>query len=661
MKLFAVLVSLLALFACGGGGGGSSPTPSPAPTNVDITISGTAATGTAIPGATITAKCQIGTGAATTSGDGTYSLVVKNGKLPCLLQITNPVDGTKLHTVAIGSGVSVIANITPLTEMVVARVLRNDPVIFFAAFDAIVAASTITVVTVGAAQTDVSAVLVGTVDTSSLGSFISTSLRAATAGNLTSGDAQDKLLDTLRTKFNPGQLTQVVSALAKTSNVADIKQGLANLSAAPPTANAGPDQDVVTGTLVILDGSASTVASTRALTYSWSLTTKPVGSSAIIALPTSIKPTFIADFSGTYVASLIVNDGVTNSSGDAVSITASTTNSAPVANAGISKDVVTGAVVTLDGSGSSDANGDPLTYAWTLTAKPAASTASLSQTTSSKPTFSADIAGTYIVSLVVNDGKINSKVATVLITATLPIAQVNLKEEIGLVGLSSNAMVTQVITDAVGVINNVIVNANCDLAASLTAVVNINGQSHNLQASGRATLYNYATAIDCNYLFNSSTIFISTAQVSGSGSINGPQIASNFQGQFDISGSSGYLISASLLSGINFSDFFIINGAGRMTNINSAGHQYPSVTGSVNNVRLSVLDAINFLEQAQSGKGVTLGNIARAVKSGDVYAQSSNCADIRIHFNGTNLIDLYSSCTVPNHFMVDVDTAAIIE
>ena len=117
------------------------------------------------------------------------------------------------------------------------------------------------------------------------------------------------------------------------------------------------------------------------------------------------------------MASLIVNDGKVGSAPATVSITAATANAAPIANAGSAQSVVTGATVTLDGSGSSDANNDPLTYAWTLTSKPAGSAATLSSSTSPKPTFTADRDGVYVASLIVNDGKVGSAQATVSITA----------------------------------------------------------------------------------------------------------------------------------------------------------------------------------------------------------------------------------------------------
>ena len=45
-------------------------------------------------------------------------------------------------------------------------------------------------------------------------------------------------------------------------------------------------------------------------------------------------------------------------------------NVAPVANAGASQTVVVNTPVSLDGNASSDANGDALSYAWTLSSTP---------------------------------------------------------------------------------------------------------------------------------------------------------------------------------------------------------------------------------------------------------------------------------------------------
>src|SRR5450756_456170 len=138
-----------------------------------------------------------------------------------------------------------------------------------------------------------------------------------------------------------------------------------------PVASAGADQSVIINAVVTLDGSKSSDANSDPLTYAWTLTAKPAGSSAALTNSSSAKPAFTADSAGAYVATLIVNDGKIDSSPDTVSVTVSVDNAAPVANAGVAQNVATGNVVTLDGSASSDANGDALTYVWTLTTKPA--------------------------------------------------------------------------------------------------------------------------------------------------------------------------------------------------------------------------------------------------------------------------------------------------
>jgi hypothetical protein len=182
-----------------------------------------------------------------------------------------------------------------------------------------------------------------------------------------------------------------------------------------PVANAGLDQSVYVGNTVTLDGSGSSDVDGNALSYSWSFTSMPAGSTAALNDTTSANPTFTVDKAGTYVASLIVNDGTVNSAPDTITI--STINVAPVADAGSDQSVNVGDSVTLNGGGSSDADGDTITYSWSFTTKPSGSTAALSGATSANPTFTADKVGTYVVSLMVNDGTVNSSPDTVTITA----------------------------------------------------------------------------------------------------------------------------------------------------------------------------------------------------------------------------------------------------
>ncbi|MEZ0306362.1 MAG: PKD domain containing protein, partial [Ramlibacter sp.] len=68
-------------------------------------------------------------------------------------------------------------------------------------------------------------------------------------------------------------------------------------------------------------------------------------------------------------------------------------NSPPVASAAAPQTASLNGVVILDGSASSDANGDALSYAWTITGKPAGSNAALANATLAKATLIVDVAG----------------------------------------------------------------------------------------------------------------------------------------------------------------------------------------------------------------------------------------------------------------------------
>jgi len=190
-----------------------------------------------------------------------------------------------------------------------------------------------------------------------------------------------------------------------------------------PASNAGPDQNISTGSLVTLSGSGSSDTNGDVLTYSWSFTSKPGTSAAALTGATTVNPSFTADKDGTYIVQLIVNDGSINSSSDTVTITATTVpppNSAPVANAGPDQNVLAGSQVVLDGTGSSDANSQTLTYSWAFTSQPTGSLATLSSSTASKPTFTADQAGSYVLTLIVNDGQADSTTDSVTIMASHP-------------------------------------------------------------------------------------------------------------------------------------------------------------------------------------------------------------------------------------------------
>jgi CSLREA domain-containing protein len=98
-------------------------------------------------------------------------------------------------------------------------------------------------------------------------------------------------------------------------------------------------------------------------------------------------------------------------------------NQPPVANAGPNQTVFAGALVILNGTGSFDPdNGpSPLTFHWTQTAGP---TVVLTGANTATPSFTPTLTGTYVFSLVVNDGAADSAPASVTITVvSSPVAQ----------------------------------------------------------------------------------------------------------------------------------------------------------------------------------------------------------------------------------------------
>jgi len=178
-----------------------------------------------------------------------------------------------------------------------------------------------------------------------------------------------------------------------------------------PVADAGIDQTITLGATANLDGTASYDPQGRPLTYTWSLVDTPTYSTlttSSLTGATDAAASFVPDVKGVYIANLVVQNAMVGSLPDATVITVVGENGAPTANAGEDLAAEDCTAIALDGSGSVDPDGDPLTYYWDLQAKPSSSTASganFSARDVASPTFFADVAGSYILSVAVYDGE----------------------------------------------------------------------------------------------------------------------------------------------------------------------------------------------------------------------------------------------------------------
>jgi hypothetical protein len=149
----------------------------------------------------------------------------------------------------------------------------------------------------------------------------------------------------------------------------------------PPIADAGFDQGVKTNAPATLNGSGSSDPDDDLpLAYCWTQTGGPsVSFSPALSVTTFTAPGDPAVL--TFRLAVTDTLGLPDPTPDEVVVTVN--NQAPVANAGSDRSVDTNAPITLDGSGSSDPDGDlPLTYHWMQTGDPAvAFTTNLSITT----------------------------------------------------------------------------------------------------------------------------------------------------------------------------------------------------------------------------------------------------------------------------------------
>ncbi len=192
------------------------------------------------------------------------------------------------------------------------------------------------------------------------------------------------------------------------SVTSDAADAAAVSDAAPPTAvvTVTPRRiarnDAFT-TVVTLDASSSMGAG---LSYAWVI---PDGRLEVGSTLTS--PVVRVRFAGDVDAPWSVR--VRNGGGESATSGAIAVNRLPVAHAGEGGILRAGTAITVNGSRSSDPDGDALTWRWSLAARPAGSTAALGASAGALAMFTPDRAGTYTARLIVNDGLQDSAPADV--------------------------------------------------------------------------------------------------------------------------------------------------------------------------------------------------------------------------------------------------------
>jgi hypothetical protein len=160
----------------------------------------------------------------------------------------------------------------------------------------------------------------------------------------------------------------------------------------PPLVNAGPDQNVNEGGVIVtLSGSNSTDPEGGALTYTWCQVS---GVPVALNNPSSSQTTFTPPNVGPDGESLGFQLTVTDSGGlqssDTCLVNVLWINQPPAANAGTDQSVMEGATVTLNGSSSGDPDGFALNYEWVQTS---GSSVALSNPLAAQPTFAAPDVG----------------------------------------------------------------------------------------------------------------------------------------------------------------------------------------------------------------------------------------------------------------------------
>lgn len=158
-----------------------------------------------------------------------------------------------------------------------------------------------------------------------------------------------------------------------------------------PVADAGPDQMIIEGFPVILNGGNSTDSDDGIKSYLW---TQIAGPSVTFSDAAVVSPLFASPDVGIDGASLTFQLTVTDYGGlsatDTCIVNITYANVPPVADAGPGQTVLEGTTVILSGERSTDSDDGIASYLWTQTGGPSVT---LSSTSASSPTFTSPDVG----------------------------------------------------------------------------------------------------------------------------------------------------------------------------------------------------------------------------------------------------------------------------
>lgn len=177
-----------------------------------------------------------------------------------------------------------------------------------------------------------------------------------------------------------------------------------------PTANAGGNQTVVGPATAILDGSGSRDSDGSIVSYAWS---QPAGQSLAVTganaaqLSVDVAEVTVSE-QYSFTLTVTDNEGATDSATVTLTVNPTSTtpvNTAPVAAIAGPTMANANDVVTLDASGSTDKENDPLTFTWETPAGLAVVTNG-AQVSFTAPSVNVDT--NYVLTVVVSDGSLTS-------------------------------------------------------------------------------------------------------------------------------------------------------------------------------------------------------------------------------------------------------------